>query len=63
MTKEDLLMRIVWQSIMEHTAHCGWTLRARESLVEHTQENVKWALSEAGDEYLKRFNEAQVPNG
>lgn len=36
----------IWSSVMECTAFCGWTERAREGLVKAVQANVKWALDQ-----------------
>lgn len=41
---EDLCDKVIWESVMENTAHCGWTDRARDGLVKSVQESVKWAI-------------------
>lgn len=41
---EELCASVVWFSVMEGTAHCGWTDHARENLVRHVQEQVRWAI-------------------
>ncbi|CAB4149782.1 hypothetical protein UFOVP558_31 [uncultured Caudovirales phage] len=43
-TLEELVKSCIWQSVMEGTAHCGWTDRAREGLVESVNDSVIWAL-------------------
>lgn len=41
---EELCKHVIWENIMEGTAHCGWSQRAREGLVKQTQDGVAWAL-------------------
>lgn len=41
---KELVDSCIWQSVMEATAHCGWTDKARESLVANVQEHVRWAI-------------------
>ena len=55
MTLEELVMQVIWSSIMEGTAHCGWTDNARAGLVRNVQDSVKWAFDE------KRTPEGKLP--
>ena len=50
----ELVNSTIWSSIMEATAWCGWTNNARDNLVKHVQEQVQWALSNEGLEWIKR---------
>jgi hypothetical protein len=43
---QDLVKTAIWQAVMEGTAFCGWTDRAREVLVESVQDSVLWALNQ-----------------
>lgn len=45
-TLAELVDKVIWESIMEGTAHCGWTDNARDGLVETTQEAVRWAIAQ-----------------
>lgn len=54
-TLQELVDSAIWSAVMEGTAWCGWTDRAREGLVKQVQESVKWAIDkkltkEASDE-------------
>lgn len=48
MSVEELVNTVIWESVMENTAHCGWTINAREGLVRQVQDSVKWALETKG---------------
>ena len=52
MTREQRLKQTIWETVMEGTAHCGWTDRAREGLVQSVQDAVLWAdhAAPAGDD-------------
>lgn len=52
MTREQRLKQTIWETVMEGTAHCGWTDRAREGLVKSVQDAVLWAdhAAPAGDD-------------
>lgn len=43
-TLEELVMNAIWTSVMEGTAHCGWTDRARDGFVNNVQERIKWCF-------------------
>jgi hypothetical protein len=45
-TLEELVNKVIWESAMEGTAHCGWTDRARDNLVKNIQDSVKWAITQ-----------------
>lgn len=45
-TLKELVQRCLWQSIMEGTAHSGWTDRAREGLFKNCWKHVEWAIDE-----------------
>lgn len=45
-TLKELVHSCLWQSIMEGTAHCGWTDRARDGLFESCWDHVQWAIDE-----------------
>lgn len=45
-TLQELVDTCIWQSVMEGTAWCGWTDRAREGLIKSVQENVRWAIEQ-----------------
>lgn len=45
-TLEELVDQVIWESVMEGTAHCGWHENARENLVKFVQESVKWAIAQ-----------------
>ena len=45
---ERLVKQVIWESIMEGTAWCGWTDGARGGLVRETQHSVLWALEFKG---------------
>jgi hypothetical protein len=53
---QEVVDQVIWEQVMEGTAHCGWTDRAREGLVKSVQESVRWAIAqklpqpEKGDE-------------
>lgn len=36
----------IWNSIMENTAWCGWTEKARSNLVDAVVESVHWAIDQ-----------------
>lgn len=58
--KLKLVMGSIWATVMEGTAWCGWTDRAREGLLKEVQDSVDWALSEDGEAHLTaRANEAR----
>lgn len=64
MNKEQLLVRVIWETVMETTAFTGTPDRLREAIVHNVQKNVLWAYGFEGDEFLKRVNEAtKVDNG
>ena len=44
-TLEELCDKVIWESVMEGTAWCGWTDRARDGLVKSVQDSVKWAIN------------------
>jgi hypothetical protein len=52
--QEQLVMANIWSAVMEGTAWCGWTDRARESLVQSVQDSVRWAMGPLGKEYLQQ---------
>lgn len=56
MTKEEVINQVIWEEIMEGTAHAGWTDKARANLVKLVQYNVQWASS-LTDVELKEYNE------
>lgn len=41
---KELCESVIWTSVMEGTAHCGWTDNARNGLVKSVQESVAWAI-------------------
>lgn len=43
---EALIERVIWESVMEGTAWCGWTDRARDGLVREVYDSVKWAIDQ-----------------
>lgn len=45
-TLQELVDSCIWQSVMEYTAHTGWTDKAREGLVKQVQKHVRWAIEE-----------------
>ena len=45
-TLQELVDQVIWESLMEGTAHCGWTDRARNGLVRNCQDSVRWATSQ-----------------
>ena len=45
-TLDELVDSVIWTSIMEFTAHCGWTDKARLGLVEHVREDVRWVINQ-----------------
>jgi hypothetical protein len=49
-TLPQLVNTVIWEAIMEGTAHCGWTDRARDGLVKHVQESVQWAMDYKGNQ-------------
>lgn len=53
----ELIDAVIWETVMEGTAHCGWTDRARGGLVKHIQENVRWALEFKGVAELQKEQE------
>lgn len=46
LTVRELVDAQIWSSVMEATAWCGWTDRARDGLVKNVQESVQWALDQ-----------------
>lgn len=58
MTREELFIRVIWETVMETTAWTGTPDRLKEALVFNVQKNVLWAYGFEGDEFLKRVNEA-----
>lgn len=45
-TVRELVDSVIWSSVMESTAWCGWTDNARKGLVINVQQNVRWALDQ-----------------
>jgi hypothetical protein len=43
-TLSELTDKVIMETILEATAWCGWTDKARESLVKETQNAVRWAI-------------------
>lgn len=45
-TMQELVDSCIWQTVMEGTAFCGWTDRARDGLVKSVQDSVRWAIEQ-----------------
>lgn len=43
-TLQELVNKVIWESVMGGTAHCGWTDNARDMLVKNVQDSVRWAI-------------------
>lgn len=62
LTFEQLCHKVIWETLMEGTAHCGWTDMARKNLVENMQNSISWAIAKRDVASLelkvKRYDEA-----
>jgi hypothetical protein len=43
-TLKELVNQVIWESVMENTAHQGWSNFSRDTFVKNVQDSVSWAL-------------------
>lgn len=46
---EEVIKTVIWSTVMEGTAWCGWTDRAREGFVKSVQESVQHVFDSRRD--------------